>query len=147
MLKDKTRNGFTFNPVADDDENSTAKTITTRNGSRMDDNFVLNRLGGLYDTKEQTHQAGSIYDQDGLSPTLDCSSNGGNRQPFIVDKKQLKIKENTKQGYKIAKDGDGVNLASRMKHQRGNVQKGSIQTLKAQMEIGVVVGEENGKKD
>lgn len=49
--------------------------------------------------------------------------------------------ENTKQGYKIAKPGDGVNLASRMKHQRGNVQKGSIQTLKAQMEIGVVVND------
>lgn len=47
--------------------------------------------------------------------------------------------ENTKQGYKIAQEGDGVNLANRMKHQRGNVQKGSIQTLKAQMEIGVVV--------
>lgn len=47
--------------------------------------------------------------------------------------------ENTKQGYKLAKSGDGVNLASRMHHQRGNVQKGSIQTLKAQMEIGVVV--------
>lgn len=49
------------------------------------------------------------------------------------------IKENNNQGYKEAHDGDGVNIASRMEHQRGNVQKGSIQTLKAQMEIGVVV--------
>ena len=54
----------------------------------------------------------------------------------------LPIMENTKQGYKIAKVGDGVNLANRMRHQRGNVQKGSIQTLKAQMEIGVVVDDE-----
>ena len=38
-----------------------------------------------------------------------------------------------------------MNLASRMKHQRGNVQKGSIQTLKTEMEIGVVV--ENDKKE
>lgn len=52
------------------------------------------------------------------------------------------VKENTKQGYRIAKKGDGVNLASRMKHQRGNVQKGSIQTLKTEMEIGVVVNED-----
>ena len=52
------------------------------------------------------------------------------------------IKENTEQGYKVAKSGDGVNIASRMKHQRGNVQKGSIQTLKAQMEVGVVVDED-----
>lgn len=62
------------------------------------------------------------------SEDLDKKSSGG-----------LPIMENTKQGYKLAKSGDGVNLASRMHHQRGNVQKGSIQTLKAQMEIGVVV--------
>lgn len=63
------------------------------------------------------------------SEDLDKKSSGGG----------LPIMENTKQGYKLAKSGDGVNLASRMHHQRGNVQKGSIQTLKAQMEIGVVV--------
>ena len=55
------------------------------------------------------------------------------------------IKENNNQGYKIAHSGDGVNLANRMKHQRGNVQKGSIQTLKTQMEIGVVV--DDGQKN
>lgn len=58
----------------------------------------------------------------------------------------IAIKENTLKGFKIAESGDGVNLASRMKHQRGNVQKGSIQTLKAQMEIGVVVDEEKQAK-
>lgn len=60
---------------------------------------------------------------------LDKKTNGGG----------LPIMENTKQGYKVAQPGDGVNLASRMRHQRGNVQKGSIQTLKTEMEIGVVV--------
>ena len=39
------------------------------------------------------------------------------------------IKEATKQGYKEAFKGDGVNINSRMKYQRGNVQKESIQTL------------------
>ena len=53
------------------------------------------------------------------------------------------IKENNSQGYKIAQIGDGVNLASRMKHQRGNVQTGSIQTLKTEMEIGVVVDDKS----
>ena len=48
---------------------------------------------------------------------------GGWRQPCI------EIKEKTKQGYKIAYEGDGVNISSRMKYQRGNVQKESIQTL------------------
>ena len=41
----------------------------------------------------------------------------------------LKIKNNTKQGYLPAYDGDGVNISSRMKYQRGNVQKESIQTI------------------
>lgn len=70
-------NGFRFNVT---DGNVIAKTITTRAGSRMDDNF-------------------------------------------------LKIKEATKQGYKEAFEGDGVNISNRMKYQRGNVQKESIQTL------------------
>ena len=55
---------------------------------------------------------------------------------FPNDPQGIAIKENNNLGYKIANDGDGVNLASRMHHQRGNVQKGSIQTLKTQMEIG-----------
>lgn len=70
-------NGFRFNVT---DGNVIAKTITTRAGSRMDDNF-------------------------------------------------LKIKEATKQGYKEAYEGDGINISSRMKYQRGNVQKEIIQTL------------------
>ena len=55
------------------------------------------------------------------------------------------IKENNEKGYKVAHVGDGVNLANRMKHQRGNVQKDSIQTLKTQMEVGVVVDEKDKK--
>ena len=89
----------------------------------------------------------NVYDSDGLSPTLTCGNHG--LGTAITDKSKktsgggLPIMENTKQGYKIAKPGDGVNLASRMHHQRGNVQKDSIQTLKAQMEIGVVVDEKD----
>lgn len=53
------------------------------------------------------------------------------------------IKEATKQGYKVAYEGDGVNISSRMKYQRGNVQKESIQTLTTSggNERGVVVSE------
>lgn len=43
--------------------------------------------------------------------------------------KVILIKEATKQGYKEAYDGDGVNISSRMKNQRGNVQKGITQTI------------------
>lgn len=43
--------------------------------------------------------------------------------------KVILIKEATKQGYKEARDGDGVNVSSRMKYQRGNVQEQLIQSL------------------
>ena len=56
----------------------------------------------------------------------------------------LHIKEATKQGYKDAYEGDGVNIGSRMKYQRGNVQEQSIQTLTTMggNERGVVVKSE-----
>ena len=82
----------------------------------------VNRKYGVFDTEKSKHQAGSVYDENGLSPTLDTMQ-GGWRQPCI------EIKEATKQGYKEAYKGDGVNISSRMKYQRGNVQKESIQTL------------------
>lgn len=84
-------NGFRFNVT---DGNVIAKTITTRAGSRMDDNF-------------------------------------------------LKIKEATKQGYKEAYEGDGINISSRMKYQRGNVQKDIIQTITTSggNDRGVVINE------
>ena len=97
-------NGIKSKTISAADNEKIAKTITTRNGSRMDDNFV------------------------------DESVRGG-----------LMIKENNEKGYKVAHVGDGVNLANRMKHQRGNVQKDSIQTLKTQMEVGVVVDEKDKK--
>ena len=91
------------------------------------------------------HHAKDVIDSNGLSTTITTGNHGLGHA--IVDEKVerengIMVKENNSVGYKIAKPGDGVNLANRMKHQRGNVQKGSIQTLKAQMEIGVVVDEE-----
>jgi len=41
------------------------------------------RINGLYDSEKKRHQAGSIYDKNGVSPSLDTGQ-GGNRQPFIV---------------------------------------------------------------
>lgn len=51
------------------------------------------------------------------------------------------IPENTKKGYALAKDGDGVYI-NRPEQKRGTVQKGMIQTLKTSVDdIGVVVKE------
>ena len=42
------------------------------------------RLGGLFDTNNSKHQAGSVWDIEGVSPTLDTMQ-GGYRQPCIID--------------------------------------------------------------
>lgn len=42
------------------------------------------RIGGIFDTDKSKHQAGSIYDKEGLSPTLDVAQ-GGWRQPSILE--------------------------------------------------------------
>lgn len=83
-------NGFTFAPSNGE---TIAKTITTRNGSRMDDNFIS-------------------------------------------------IPEKTKKGYALATYGDGV-YVNRPHQKRGVVQKGMIQTIKANPDVGVVVNDSN----
>lgn len=60
----------------------------------------VNRKYGIFDTEKQTHQAGSVYDESGLAPTLDTMQ-GGWRQPCI------EIKNATKKDYLEATDGDG----------------------------------------
>lgn len=44
------------------------------------------RIGGIFDTEKSRHQAGSVYDKEGISPTLDVMQ-GGWRQPSIVEEK------------------------------------------------------------
>ena len=56
------------------------------------------------------------------------------------------IKNNNEKGFLEAESGDGINICGRMEYQRGNVQKGSSQTLSCRggNDVGVVV--ENGQK-
>ena len=54
----------------------------------------------------------------------------------------IPIVEATKKGYKVAHDGDGVDIGGRMNTHRGTVQKGLAQTLKTDCDIGVVVKDE-----
>ena len=61
-------------------------------------------------------------DKTNISPTLTTRS-GAYAAGMIL------IKNATKKGYLEATDGDGIDISSRMKHHRGNVQKDKIQTL------------------
>lgn len=44
---------------------------------------VVERIGGLFDDKTK-HQTGSVWNTEGLSPTLDTTMQGGYREPCIV---------------------------------------------------------------
>lgn len=62
------------------------------------------------------------------------------REGNVAESTYITIPEATKQGYALAKDGDGVYL-NRPHQKRGVVQKGMIQTIKTSGDdIGVVIG-------
>ena len=146
------------------DQNKRAGT-TNYLSDDLPSNYNLNevvRKYGVFDKENQKHQAGSVYDENGLSPTLDTMQ-GGWRQPCIEIKQvgqlwgtekernpqdgriydsfgltptldtkhtpKIIIKNATKKGYLEAKEGDGIDISSRMDHHRGNVQKDKIQTI------------------
>ena len=44
---------------------------------------IVERIGGCFDDEKSTHQAGSVYNKEGLSPTLDTIQEGY-RQPCIT---------------------------------------------------------------
>ncbi len=92
-------------------------------------------------------------EQNNISPTLDtrCDClgvvvNTNNKRlnetlsncTFINCNDGVVIPENTKKGYALAKDGDGVYI-NRPEQKRGTVQKGMIQTLKTSVDDIVVV--------
>lgn len=65
---------------------------------------AVNRLGSFYDTEDKTSsQGGSIYDKDGLSPTI--TTGHGYAQPFVIDENEKPnskvITHNIKQNVKV----------------------------------------------
>ena len=138
-------NGFQFKPTTG---NVVAKTITTRSGSRMDDNFIICKNKRLNETLEKIDNVNEVplfldtYNQKthskivGTITTRVSSSNNS----FLL------VPENTKKGYTEAKVGDGVYI-NRPQQKRGVVQKGMIQTIKTSCDdIGVVVDDNSMKK-
>ena len=76
------------------------------------------------------HNASSIVDSNGLAPTV--MENHGTITAIAIP-------EDTKQGYALAHEGDGV-YTNRPEQKRGVVQKQMIQTIKANSnDLGVVV--------
>lgn len=102
--------GFKFEPT---DGEGVGKCISTRAGSRTDDNFIK---------CEQVAQ-------------LD----GGGGQEIKIADKPIPIRSATKVGYELASEGDSVDLAyPDSATRRGRVGKGVAQTLMTSGSIGVV---------
>lgn len=111
--------------------------VDGRNNQYISDNNVK-RITGIYDSENKTHQAGSIYNPIGISPTLTTMSNGGNKQPFIL------VHEGTKKGYTEAREGDSINIAYPNNiSKRGRVGKNVSQTILTSPNIAVL---ENSKE-
>ena len=53
---------------------------------------MVNRIGGIFDKDGKTHQAGAVWDKEGLSPTLDTMQ-GGWRQPSVVVEDGYRIRK------------------------------------------------------
>lgn len=121
-------NGFRFQPS---DGSGIAKTITTRAGCRMDDNFIkvdsILQVGNLKtDSKRKDPQVGRVYSPCGICPTLNTMQDV-QREPKVL------IKSNTTKGYTEATVGDSLNIAQpSSKARRGRVGKGVANTLTTQ---------------
>lgn len=73
------------------------------------------RIGGLFDTDNSKHQAGAVWDKDGIAPTLDTMQ-GGYRQPSIVEHKKEETTPN-----EINQVGNIVDTGNWDNPQRGGV--------------------------
>lgn len=134
-LSDKALNGMKntkFNSSSEDYRVSNEDDIVGTLCARDYKDPKCVRIGGVYDEEGKTHQAGSIWDVENLSPTIDTMQ-GGHRQPCII------VPENTIKGFAEAYEGDGVYL-NRPHQKRGVVQDQMIQTLKTTVgnDVGVV---------
>ena len=94
----------------------------------------VERVAGLFDTEKTKHQAGSVYNPNGLSPTLTTMDNGGHKQPYIL------VREATKKGYTEAMEGDSINVSyPNSITKRGRVGKKVSQTILTSPNMATVI--------
>lgn len=94
----------------------------------------VERVAGLFDTEKSKHQAGSVYNPNGISPTLTTMNNGGHKQPYIL------VREGTKKGYTEAKEGDSINYSyPNSTTKRGRVGKEVSQTILTSPSMATVI--------
>lgn len=119
-------NGFRFEPFIKD-KADISKTITTRAGSRMDDNFIMDSIDDYNEPK---------FKFDSKNKYLSNLIKLNHDNP-----EQILVKEATKKGYAIGEVGDSINLEQpNSKTRRGRVGKQVANTLTCSYNQGVVEG-------
>lgn len=126
-------------------EKDLAGTLTAKQGSKATDNHICEDYISLSKSLKETLKENDINDNevqymdcfnrkirtDELTNTITTRISSSNNDYLL-------IKNATKRGYLEAKNGDGVDISSRMKHHRGTVQSNKVQTLKTSCDVGVV---------
>ena len=96
---------------------------------------------GLFDDEKGKHQASSVWDKDGLAPTLDTMQ--GEVWTTLYNR-GFKVRQATKKGYDIAYPGDSINLEQpNSTTRRGRVGRQISNTLTTSCNMAVVVKEDN----
>ena len=116
----------------------------------VDEKYFLSKdkIKSITNWKAHQNPLKDIDKEKKISPTLTARGAGEEHSGMVLINEDVEfsdsipIKEATKKGYSLAKDGDGV-YTNRVDVKRGTVQKGMIQTLKTSCDdIGVVVKDE-----
>ena len=131
------------NQVIKEDKNSKMPLYIINNTHSIDNKRYtdktnrIQRIAGIYDKKSRLYQAGSIYNPNGISPTLTKMDRGGNNQPFVLIRKDVKKK------YTKAKVGDSINVSYPNNiNKRGRVGKEISQTLLTSPNIATLENED-----
>lgn len=80
--------------------------------------------------KVNDSQSGTVLSAEGICQTLMARDYKDPAKIVIEDENAIVVPENTKQGYQLAHEGDGI-YTNRVEQKKGTVQRGSIQTIKA----------------
>ena len=108
--------------------------MSGNNNQYIAESNEVERVAGLFDTDKSKHQAGSVYNPNGISPTLTTMDNGGHKQPYIL------VREATKRGYTEAMAGDSINVSyPNSLTKRGRVGKEVSQTILTSPNMATVI--------
>lgn len=106
----------------------------------------INQIGRNKVSKRNNPNTFRVYDQNHVAPTIGTYG-GGNREPMILEEKEMLIKNATKQGYLKAEPGDGIDLNyPNSTTRRGRVQSKIMHTLDTADTKGVLVNGNHGDR-